>query len=46
MAETPMIEARGLTKRYGPVVALAGIDLEVACDVTTPFGEAAALIVR
>ena len=29
MAETPMIEARGLTKRYGPVVALAGIDLEV-----------------
>ena len=24
-----MIEAEGLTKRYGPTVALAGIDLQV-----------------
>jgi ABC-2 type transport system ATP-binding protein len=29
MTDTPMIEAQGLTKRYGKVVALDGIDLEV-----------------
>ena len=29
MADTPMIEAEGLTKRYGETLALAGIDLEV-----------------
>ncbi len=29
MTDTPMIEAHGLTKRYGKVVALGGIDLEV-----------------
>ena len=27
MADFPMIEAEGLTKRYGPTQALAGIDL-------------------
>ncbi len=26
-AETPLVEARGLTRRYGPVRALAGVDL-------------------
>jgi heme exporter protein A len=26
-AETPLVEARGLTRRYGPVKALAGVDL-------------------
>jgi len=30
MAGQPMIEAQGLTKRYGDTVALAGIDFEVA----------------
>ena len=30
MTGQPMIEAQGLTKRYGETVALAGIDLEVA----------------
>jgi ABC-2 type transport system ATP-binding protein len=29
MTDTPMIEAHGLTKRFGPTVALDGIDLEV-----------------
>jgi ABC-2 type transport system ATP-binding protein len=29
MTDAPMIEAHGLTKRFGPTVALAGIDLEV-----------------
>jgi ABC-2 type transport system ATP-binding protein len=29
MTDDLMIEARGLTKRFGPTVALAGIDLEV-----------------
>ncbi len=29
MASTPMIEARGLTKRFGSTVALNGLDLEV-----------------
>jgi ABC-2 type transport system ATP-binding protein len=29
MSDTPMIEARGLVKRYGPVEALAGVDLAV-----------------
>jgi ABC-2 type transport system ATP-binding protein len=29
MADSPMIEAHGLTKRYGETVALAGIDLSV-----------------
>src|SRR5580698_5034053 len=29
MSSDLMIEARGLTKRFGPTVALAGLDLEV-----------------
>src|SRR5271154_6997495 len=29
MSEDSVIRAEGLTKRYGPTVALAGIDLEV-----------------
>jgi ABC-2 type transport system ATP-binding protein len=29
MADTPMIEACGLTKRFGPTIALDGIDLQV-----------------
>ncbi len=29
MASTPMIEAQGLKKRYGPTQALAGVDLSV-----------------
>jgi ABC-2 type transport system ATP-binding protein len=29
-AAAPAIEARGITKRYGPIQALAGVDLEVA----------------
>ncbi|MEU5266751.1 sugar ABC transporter ATP-binding protein, partial [Amycolatopsis sp. NPDC021455] len=37
-AGTPLLRVRGLTKKFGPVQALAGVDLDV------PAGQVTALV--
>jgi ABC-2 type transport system ATP-binding protein len=50
MSETPAIEARGLTKRYGAVTAVEGLDLEVrrgaVCGFLGPNGAGKTTTIR
>ena len=38
MADTPLLEAKGLTKRYGPTLALDAVDFKVTAGVTGLLG--------
>ena len=38
MANTPLLEAKGLTKRYGSTIALEGVDLQITAGVTGLVG--------
>ena len=38
MADAPLLEARGLTKRYGSIIALESVDLQITTGVTGLVG--------
>ena len=38
MAGAPLLEAKGLTKRYGSTIALEGVDLQITAGVTGLVG--------
>jgi ABC-2 type transport system ATP-binding protein len=38
MADTPLLEAKGLTKRYGSTIALESVDLQITAGVTGLVG--------